>query len=79
MMRSTDILPMYALHILLGRAWLFDRRVIHDGFRNTYVFQKDGKRIVLNPMSPAEAQRQISKASKNNTLFVGRKELEEAI
>ena len=73
-----DILPMYASHILLGRPWLFDRRVIHDGFRNTYVFQKDGKQIVLNPMSPAEAQevhRQISKAFKKNTLFVGRKEL----
>ena len=25
-----DILPIDACHILLGRPWLFDRRVMHD-------------------------------------------------
>ena len=49
-----DVLPMCASHILLGRPWLFDIRVIHDGYRNTYVFQRDGKRIVLAPMIPTE-------------------------
>ena len=51
-----DILPMCASHILLGRPWLFDRRVLHDGYKNTYVFQKEGKKIVLTPMIPAEVQ-----------------------
>jgi len=26
-----DIVPMDACHVLLGRPWLFDRRVMHDG------------------------------------------------
>jgi hypothetical protein len=29
---------MHAGHILLGRPWQYDRRVIHDGFRNRYSF-----------------------------------------
>lgn len=47
-----DVVPMDACHILLGRPWLFDRRVMHDGFKNTYSFIKDGKKIILNPMKP---------------------------
>lgn len=27
----SDVIPMDACHILLGRPWLFDRRVMHDG------------------------------------------------
>jgi len=37
-----DILPMDACHILLGRPWLFDRKVMHDGYQNTYTLLKDG-------------------------------------
>ena len=77
-----DILPMCASHILLGRPWLFDRKVLHDGYRNTYVFQKDGKKVVLTPMSPTEVQevqKQISRGIKKKSMFMGKKELEEAI
>jgi len=49
-----DIIPMDACHILLGRPWLFDRKVIHDGCLNTYSFSKDGKKIVLAPLSPSQ-------------------------
>ena len=28
------VMPMHASHILLGRSWQYDRRVIHDGFKN---------------------------------------------
>ena len=42
-----DVVPMDACHVLLGRPWLFDRRVMHDGYKNTYSFSKDGKKIVL--------------------------------
>ncbi|MBK5591055.1 retroviral-like aspartic protease, partial [Salmonella enterica subsp. enterica serovar Typhi] len=31
-----DVLPMEACHILLGRPWLFDLKVTHDGVANTY-------------------------------------------
>ena len=47
-----DIIPMDACHIFLGRPWLFDRRVKHDGYLNTYTFSKDGKKITLTPLSP---------------------------
>ena len=44
-----DVLPMDACHILLGRPWLFDRSVIHDGRMNTYTFIKNHKKITLTP------------------------------
>ncbi|GJT46198.1 putative reverse transcriptase domain, zinc finger, CCHC-type, aspartic peptidase domain protein [Tanacetum coccineum] len=37
-----DVVPMDACHILLGRPWQFDLKTKHDGFKNTYTFQKDG-------------------------------------
>ena len=49
-----DIIPMDACHILLGRPWLFDRKVKHDGCLNTYSFSKDGKKITLAPLSPSQ-------------------------
>jgi hypothetical protein len=38
---------MDAYHILLGRPWQFDRRTGHDGFKNTYSFEKDGTKITI--------------------------------
>ena len=46
-----DVLPMDACHILLGRPWQYDRRVMHDGWRNTYQFEKDGKKFSLHPFN----------------------------
>ena len=54
---------MDACHMLLGRPWLFDRRVIHDGYLNTYCFLKDGKKITLVPLSPS----QLHKNKPSNT------------
>ena len=44
-----DVVPMHAGHILLGRPWQYDRKVIHDGFKNRYSFVKDGKSVTLVP------------------------------
>src|SRR6185295_4978421 len=49
-----DVTTMDATHILLGRPWLFDRRVFHDGFLNSYMFTHHGKRVTLLPMTPNE-------------------------
>ncbi|XP_052877267.1 uncharacterized protein LOC128283891 [Gossypium arboreum] len=38
-----DVVPMYAGHLLLGRLWQFDRRVLHDGYTNRYTFKFMGK------------------------------------
>jgi hypothetical protein len=45
-----DVIEMDACHILLGRPWLFDRQVHHNGKENTYEFKKYGKRYKLTPM-----------------------------
>jgi hypothetical protein len=49
-----DVVPMHASHILLGRLWQYDRRVIHDGFKNIYSFVKWGKTIKLAPLTPSQ-------------------------
>jgi hypothetical protein len=49
-----DVVPMHAGHILLGRSWQYDRRVIHDWFRNRYNFVQDGKTIKLAPLTPKQ-------------------------
>ena len=49
-----DVVPMHADHILLGRPWKYDRKVMHDGFRNRYNFVKDGKSVTLVPLSPKQ-------------------------
>ncbi|XP_021995301.2 uncharacterized protein LOC110892449 [Helianthus annuus] len=46
-----DVLPMDACHLLLGRPWQFDRRVVHDGYRNTYSFTFKDKKITLTPLT----------------------------
>ncbi|KAG5230103.1 hypothetical protein IMY05_015G0066000 [Salix suchowensis] len=49
-----DVVEMDACHLLLGRSWQYDRRVYHDGFKNTYSFVFNGKKIVLLPGKPTE-------------------------
>ena len=49
-----NVIPMDACHILLGRPWLYDRRVMHNGFLNTYFFTKERKKITLAPLSPSQ-------------------------
>nr|KAJ0194330.1 hypothetical protein LSAT_V11C800427110 [Lactuca sativa] len=45
-----EVIPMDAFHVLLGRPWQFDRRVIHDGYLNTHTFKKEGIKIQLVPL-----------------------------
>ncbi|XP_057999160.1 uncharacterized protein LOC131177985 [Hevea brasiliensis] len=72
-----DIVPMNASHLLLGRPWQFDRRDVHDNFKNTYSFMKDGKRIVLAPFSPQQIHQEqlISNKEKNKNLFLNKGDL----
>nr|GEX07664.1 hypothetical protein [Tanacetum cinerariifolium] len=55
MVSTTMVEKLDACHILLGRPWLYDRRVKHDGYRNTYTFKKDGVTITLAPLNPKDA------------------------
>ena len=45
-----DIMPMDVCHILLGRSWKYDKKFVHDGRKNTYSLEKDGKRHTLSPL-----------------------------
>ena len=47
-----DVVLMGGCHLLLGRPWQYDRKVSHNGFKNTHSCIKDGVRIVLAPMKP---------------------------
>lgn len=40
---------MDACHLLLGRPWEFDRRVIHDGYLSTYMFRFNDRTFNLKP------------------------------
>ena len=71
-----DVVPMDVCHLLLGRPWKYDRKVIYDGFKNTYTFRKDGHKIVLTPLKPAIAP--ASKPEEKNSLL-SKSELEKKI
>ena len=44
-----DVAPMDVTHMLLGRPWQYDRRTLHDGYKNAYTFYKDNAKIALGP------------------------------
>ncbi|XP_073109217.1 uncharacterized protein [Elaeis guineensis] len=76
-----DVVPMKASHLLLGRPWQYDRRAIHDGFKNTYSFAKNGKNIVLASLSPQQVQKDqlvIEKGKKEN-LFTNKEEVKRVL
>ena len=58
-----DVVPMHASHILLGRPWQFDRRVIYDGFLNRYTLKHNNKTIQLVSLSPQQVQEDQLKMS----------------
>ena len=45
-----DVIPMTVCHMILGCLWLYDRRVLYDGYANTYSFNFQGKKFFLNPL-----------------------------
>src|SRR4051812_45396394 len=49
-----DVGPMTICHLLLGRTWLYDRHVQHNGRANTYHLEFKGKKINLQPMTPQQ-------------------------
>ena len=54
-------------HLLLGRPWKYDRKVIYNGFKNTYTFRKDVHKIVLAPLKPTIAP--TSKLEEKNSML----------
>lgn len=44
-----DVAPMDISHLILGKPWEYDRKIIHDGEKNTYQFYWETHNIVLLP------------------------------
>ena len=49
-----DIMPMDICHILLGRPWQYDRKVVHNRKTSCYKFVKDGIKHTLVPIKEEE-------------------------
>jgi hypothetical protein len=62
---------MDVCHILLGRLWKYDRNVIHDGRKNTYNLEKNGRTHMLLPIKDKETRPDVS----NIVLLMSGKEL----
>jgi hypothetical protein len=66
-----DVIPMDLYHILLGRPWQFDKKFIHDGRKNTYTLEKNGRTHMLLPIEYKEQKREAS----SSMLLMSGKEL----
>jgi hypothetical protein len=66
-----DVMPMYVCHLLLGRPWKYDRNMIHDGRKNMYTLEKNGRTHMLLPIKNQEVKTEMS----NTVLVMSGKEL----
>ena len=67
----SDVILMDVCHIFLGRPWKFDRNVIHDGRKNTYTFEKNGRTHMLLPIE----EKKVKAEANISILLMSRKEL----
>jgi hypothetical protein len=66
-----DFIPIDVCHLLLGRPWKYDRNVIHDGRKNTYTLEKNGRTHMLLPIKDKEVKSEV----RNTILLMSGKEL----
>lgn len=63
-----DVIPMDACHVLLGRSWMFDRRVNHDGYKNTYSFTMNQKKTTITPLIHKLSEKQHHQTKKTKSI-----------
>ena len=51
--------------MLLGWPWQFDRHVFHDGLKNSYTLEKDGKQFTLTPLTPQQLYKDQLRIQRN--------------
>jgi hypothetical protein len=66
-----DVISMYVCHVLLGRPWKFDRNVIHDGRKNNYTLEKNGRTYMLLPIE----EKKVKEEANTSILLMSGKEL----
>ncbi|XP_073525656.1 uncharacterized protein [Phyllobates terribilis] len=67
-----DVVPMHACHILLGRPWQFDRKVVHEGYTNRHSFEFKGRKVVLKPMTPLQVAEAFDKKKEDDKAKKGK-------
>jgi hypothetical protein len=55
-----DVIPMDICHVFLGIPWKFDINSIHDGRKNTYTLEKNGRTHMLPRREDKEPKRETS-------------------
>jgi hypothetical protein len=66
-----DVIPMDVCHLLLGILWKYERNVIHDGRKNMYTLEKNGRMHMLLLIKDKEVKPEVS----NTVLLMSGKEL----
>ena len=66
-----DVIPMDVCHVLLGIPWQFDRNVIHDGRKNAYTLEKNGRTHMLMPIE----EKKLKEEASTSIFFMREKEL----
>jgi hypothetical protein len=51
-----DVILMDVCHLLLGRLWQYDKNFVHDGRKNTYTLEKNGKMYMLLSIKDKEVK-----------------------
>jgi hypothetical protein len=69
-----DVIHMDVCHVLLGRPLRYDRNFIHDGRRNTYTLDKNGRTHMLLPI---EENKEKDEARTSILLMSGKELLNE--
>jgi hypothetical protein len=62
---------MDVCHLFLGRPWQYDRNVIHDGRKNTYTLERNGRTHMLCPIEDKGVKPEVN----NIVLLMSGKEL----
>jgi hypothetical protein len=55
-----DVIPMDVCHIFLGRPWQFDKNVIHDGRKNAYTLENNGRTHMLLPIEESKVKEEVN-------------------
>jgi hypothetical protein len=70
-----DVIPIDVFDFLLGRPYKYYRNVIHDGRRNTYTLDKNGRTHMLMPIGEKKVKEE---ANASIVLMSGKEILSEA-
>ncbi|RDX80875.1 hypothetical protein CR513_38509, partial [Mucuna pruriens] len=65
-----DVVPMKATHLLLGRPWQYDRKVIHDGVTNKFTFVHMDESLYLQKLLRKVRKKMREKRKKDREVIL---------